>query len=196
MSLPGALVTIRRYLRQKNLDRFGVLVEKLNDGVNPFEEKIEWDSVFFVSRHIGDSGPLLRAVNQLTLKPQARCSIQVVVAVDAGQAEAGLQYCEPRIPILVIAFAKSFEDTKNIKDYIEGQKVTNNPIRFDFVSPDLHRLKVLQEEDLTKALFERVKEGVLAFQMDVENYATTVTISDFQAALQIAASELDISKLA
>jgi hypothetical protein len=196
MSLPAALVTIRRYLRQKNLDRFEVLVETLNDGVNPFEEKVEWNSVFFVSKHIGESGSLLRAVNNLTLKPQDQCSIQVVVAVDAGQAEAGLQYCEPRIPVLVIAFAQTFADTKNIKDYISSQKVMNNPIRFDFVNPDLHRLKLLQEVDLTAALFERVKEGVLAFQMDVENYATTVNISDFQAALQIAANELDISKLA
>jgi hypothetical protein len=45
-------------------------------------------------------------------------------------------------------------------------------------------------------LFERVKEGVLAFQMDVENYAVTVDVSDFKAALTVAASELNLDKLA
>lgn len=193
-NLPDALVTIRRYLRQNNLDHFGALINKLTDGASPFEEKIDWNSVFFVKSQLGSSGPLRRAADQLTLKPQNECSVQVVIGTDAGQVDTGLADCIPKKPILVIAFAKTFAETMNMKNLIKSKN--NSPIRFDFVDPDLHRLKVLQEEDLTKALFERVKEGVLAFQMDVENYAATITVSDFKAALTVAANELDVNKLA
>jgi hypothetical protein len=138
-NLPEALVTIRRYLRQNNLDHFGALINKLTDGASPFEEKIDWNGVFFVKSQLGSSGPLRHAADNLTLKPQNECSLQVVIGTDAGQVDAGLADCIPRKPILVIAFAKTFAETMNIKNLIEGKRGINNPIRFDYVSPDLHR---------------------------------------------------------
>lgn len=195
--LMSSLITIRRFLRQKGLDRFGELINAITgEEKNPFKETIDWNDVYFEHRHLEESSALKFAAQNLTLKAQDQCSLQVVIAHSLKQAEEGLDLLVTHKSALFIAFCDSFKQTKDIKDFVSRIPKTDFPqLRFDFVNPDSVRGRAIQPTNLQEELMERVKEGCLALQMDFEQDPRPIASSEFQSALEVAAQSGELDKL-
>lgn len=194
--LVDSLITIRRYLRQHGLDRFGKLIDKVTEDNNPFKATIDWNDVYFEHRNLDPSSALQFAAQNLTLKPQDRCSLQVVIAYNLPQAQAGVKELLHNKSALIIAFCDSFKATKEIKDYVSTLPKDNFPqLRFDFVNPDAVRGRTLHQTNLEEELLERVKEGCLALQMDFEQDPRPIESREFQAALEVAATSVELKEL-
>lgn len=196
--LSQALVTIKQYLRQNELDRFGSLVEKLTNGKSPFQESIDWNDVFFVTDQLANtSKELKQALQNVNSKKQEDCSVSVILVHSLKEVDDGLANIGNNgQALLFIALAGSYKETKDIRDYVLNLKLTDpHQVRFDFLSPDLRKLSLLEPVNIKDKLFEIVQEGVLAFQLEFESSGILVSSTDFMQALQLATTKMDISRL-